>query len=203
MTKFDPEESRTTTAMLAALHDPDEVAAWEVFDSRYRPVLIGFARNLGLSAEESADIAQETIARFVEQYREGRYDRERGRLGAWLVGIARYRILDVRRAQGRRALRGESAMVDMDDEASLSSVWEAERRTRIIGIAMERLRAAGRTDPRTIEAFELLMVHGLTAAVVAEQLEMPVQSVYVAKSRIAARLQELVAEVEAEFDEEA
>lgn len=203
MTKFDPQESRTTTAMLAALHDPDEVAAWEVFDARYRPVLIGFARNLGLGAEESADVAQETIARFVEQYREGRYDRERGRLGAWLVGIARYRILDVRRAQGRRALRGESAMVDLDDEASLSSVWEAERRTRIISIAMERLRAAGRTDSRTIEAFELLMVHGLAAAVVAEQLGMPIQSVYVAKSRIAARLQDLVAEVESEFDEEA
>ncbi|MCP4836304.1 MAG: sigma-70 family RNA polymerase sigma factor [Phycisphaera sp.] len=203
MTKFDPEESRTTTEMLAALHDPDEVAAWEVFDARYRPVLVGFARNLGLDAEESADVAQETIARFVEQYREGRYDRERGRLGAWLVGIARYRILDVRRAHGRRALRGDSAMVDMDDDASLSSVWEAERRTRIIGIAMERLRAAGRTDSRTIEAFELLMVHGLTAAVVAEQLGMPVQSVYVAKSRIAARLQDLVAEVESEFDEEA
>lgn len=202
MTDFDPGESRTTSAMLAALHDPDEVAAWEVFDARYRPVLVGFARNLGLTVEEAADVAQETITRFVEQYREGRYDRERGRLGAWLVGIARYRILDVRRARGRRALRGESAMVDMDDEASLSRVWDAERRTRIIGIAMERLRSGGRTDPRTIEAFELLMVHGLTASVVAEQLDMPVQSVYVAKSRIASRLQDLVREVEVEFDEE-
>ena len=202
MTAFDPEQSRTTTAMLAALHDPQEVAAWEAFDARYRPVLVGFARNLGLTLEEAADVAQETIARFVEQYREGRYDRERGRLGAWLVGIARYRILDVRRAQGRRALRGESAMVDMDDEGSLSAAWESERRARIIGLAMERLRASSRTDPRTIEAFELLMVHGMTAAVVAEQLDMPVQSVYVAKSRIASRLQDLVREVEAEFDEE-
>ena len=92
-------------------------------------------------------------------------------------------------------------MVDMDDEASLSAAWESERRTRIIGLAMERLRGSGRTDTRTIEAFELLMVHGMSASVVAEQLEMPVQSVYVAKSRIASRLQDLVREVEAEFDE--
>ncbi len=202
MTDFDPDQSRTTSAMLAALHDPAEVAAWEAFDARYRPVLVGFARNLGLSDEESADVAQETLARFVEQYREGRYDRERGRLGAWLVGIARYRVLDVHRAHGRRALRGESAMVDLDDEASLSEAWESQRRARILELAMERLRAGGRTDPRTIEAFELLMVHGLNAATVADQLEMPIQSVYVAKSRIATRLQSLVAEVETEFDEE-
>ena len=75
MSDFDPNNSRTTTAMLAALHDPAATAAWEAFDARYRPILHGFARNLGLSDEEAADVAQETIARFVEQYREGRYDR--------------------------------------------------------------------------------------------------------------------------------
>ncbi len=203
MSDFDPNNSRTTTAMLAALHDPAATAAWEAFDARYRPILHGFARNLGLSDEESADVAQETIARFVEQYREGRYDRERGRLGAWLVGIARYRILDVRRAHGRRAVRGESAMVDLDDDRSLGDLWERERRSRIAELAMSRLRDSGRSDPRTMQAFEMLMVHGLTPAVVSEQLEMPIQSVYVAKSRIAERLQKLVAEIESEFDEAA
>ena len=201
MNDFAPDQSRTTSAMLAALHDPKAEEAWSAFDSRYRPILIGFARNLGLSDEEAADVAQETITRFVEQYREGRYDRARGRLGAWLVGIARYRVLDQHRANGRRALRGESAMVDLDDEASISEVWETQRRARILDLAMSRLRDGGRTDPRTIEAFELLMVHGLSAATVAEQLDMPVQSVYVAKSRVAARLQAMVAEVEADFDE--
>ena len=189
--------------MLVALHDPAATEVWEAFDRRYRPVLIGFARNLGLADEEAADVAQETLSRFVEQYRDGRYDRERGRLGAWLVGIARYRVLDVRRAKGRNPLRGESAMVDMDDEASLGEVWDRQRRVRILEIARQRLKESGRSDARTIEAFDLLMVHGLAPSVVAEQLDMPVQSVYVAKSRIAERLHKLVEEVEAEFDEEA
>lgn len=203
MTEFDPAVSRTTTAMLAALHDPAATAAWEAFDARYRPILHGFARNLGLSDEEAADVAQETLARFVEQYRDGRYDRERGRLGAWLVGIARYRVLDVRRGHGRRPLRGESAMIDLDDDRSLGDLWEKQRRARIAELAMKRLRDTGRGDPKTLEAFELLMVHGLAPTVVAEQLDMPVQSVYVAKSRIAERLQRLVGEIESEFDEAA
>ena len=94
-------------------------------------------------------------------------------------------------------------MVDMDDEASLEEVWDRQRRLRILELAQERLKDSGRSDPKTIEAFELLMVHGLSPTVVAEQMEMPLQSVYVAKSRIAERLQKLVEEVEAEFDEEA
>ena len=102
----DPNLSKTTTAMLQALHDPHDVATWQEFDTRYRPVLIGFARNFGLDDADAADVAQDTLTRFLEQYRDGRYERERGRLGAWLVGIARYRILDLRRKHGRRCALG-------------------------------------------------------------------------------------------------
>ena len=94
-------------------------------------------------------------------------------------------------------------MVDLDDDRSLGELWETQRRARIAEMAMARLRDTGRGDPKTLEAFELLMVHGLAPAVVAEQLEMPVQSVYVAKSRTAERLQRLVNEIEADFDEAA
>lgn len=203
MSLSDPNLSRTTTAMLDALHNPSDVAAWEEFDTRYRPVLIGFARNLGLDDADAADVAQETLARFLEQYRDGRYQRERGRLGAWLVGIARYRILDLRRKHGRRPLRGESAMIDIDDEKGLTEVWEDERRKAVLRQAMDRLRSGSKTDEKTIRAFEMLFVHGMNPQAVADELEMSVQGVYVAKGRIAERLQKLVTEIEQEFDEDA
>ena len=203
MNLSDPNLSRTTTAMLDALHNPADVAAWEEFDTRYRPVLIGFARNLGLDDADAADVAQETLARFLEQYRDGRYQRERGRLGAWLVGIARYRILDLRRKHGRRPLRGESAMIDLDDEKGMTEVWEEERRKAVLRQAMDRLRSGSRTDEKTIRAFEMLFVHGMNPQAVADELEMSVQGVYVAKSRIAERLQKLVTQIEQEFDEDA
>ena len=203
MNAADPNLSRTTTAMLEALHNPSDVAAWSEFDTRYRPVLIGFARNLGLDDADAADVAQETLTRFLEQYRDGRYQRERGRLGAWLVGIARYRILDLRRKHGKRALRGESAMIDLDDEKGLTEVWEDERRKTILRQAMDLLRSGSRTDEKTIRAFEMLFVHGMNPQAVADELEMTVQGVYVAKSRIAERLQKLVSQIEQEFDEDA
>ena len=196
------EITRTTTAMLEGLHDPENAQLWEAFDRRYRPILVGFARNLGVGEVDAADIAQETLSRFVQEYREGKYDRSRGRLGAWLVGIARYRILDLRRKQsGRRQIIDDEAVAALDDERHLTQVWENERKQAVLREAMQELRTASRTDPRTIEIFELLMVHGLTTQAVAEQMNVSDHDVYLAKSRVAQRLRTIVERIEAEYDD--
>ena len=196
--------NRTTTAMLDALHDAGNADVWEQFDRRYRPILIGFARNLGLTDQDAADIAQETLARFLSEYRDGRYDREKGRLGAWVVGIARYRILDLRRrSAGKYQLAGESAIMDLDDEKNLSRVWEDERRHAVLRIAMEELQENSRTDPKTIKVFEMLMVHSVPPQVVADELEISVHDVYLAKSRVAQRLRKIVERIESEYDDDA
>lgn len=193
---------RTTTALLVGLHDPKNAAVWEVFDRRYRPILTGFVRNCGLTEHEAAEIAQETIVRFVEEYREGRYDRSRGRLGAWLVGIARYRLLDVKRRKGTaRIERGESAIVDLDDDKSVGEAYEAERRLALLREALEELRTKSRTDPKTVKAFEMLVYHGLSPQVVAGELGMSTHDVYLAKSRVAAKLREIVLRLESEYEE--
>mgnify|MGYP001339617220 CR=1 FL=1 len=196
------EITRTTTAMLEALHDSENSEMWEAFDRRYRSILIGFARNLGLSDQDSADIAQETLVRFVKEYREGRYDRERGRLGAWLVGIARFRILDQRRRRGGGAeLIDEAVAAKLDDERQLTQIWENERRHSILQAAMRELRETTRTDPRTIEIFEMLMVHGLTPQSVAEQHGVTTHDVYLAKSRVAQGLRKIVDRIQSEYDD--
>ncbi len=193
---------RTTTALLNGLFDPRNAAAWEAFDRRYRPILIGFVRNCGVKQTEAAEIAQETIVRFVEEYREGKYDRSRGRLGAWLVTIARYRVLDMRRKAGTAKVeRGESAMIDLDDDKSVGAAYEAERRHALLREALEELRTKSRTDPKTVKAFEMLVYHSLTPQVVAEQLGMSTHDVYLAKSRVAAKLREIVVRLEQEYEE--
>jgi len=193
---------RTTTALLSGLFDPRNAAAWEAFDRRYRPILMGFVRNCGVRESEAAEIAQETIVRFVEEYREGKYDRSRGRLGAWLVTIARYRVLDMRRKAGTAKVeRGESAMIDLDDDKSVGAAYEAERRHALLREALEELRTKSRTDPKTVKAFEMLVYHSLTPQVVAEQLGMSTHDVYLAKSRVAAKLREIVVRLEQEYEE--
>ena len=38
----------TTSAMLNGLKDESDGAVWDQFDRRYRPILYGFARRLGM-----------------------------------------------------------------------------------------------------------------------------------------------------------
>ena len=193
---------RTTTALLAALHDSSNAAAWEAFDHRYRPILMGFARSYGLCDDDAAELAQSTIVKFIEQYREGKYDRDRGRLGAWLVTIAKYRLLDMRRKKSPvHIAQGASAIVDLDDDRSVGDAYDAQRRLAILREALQELREKTKTDSKTIRAFELLYYHGMSVQAVAADLGMQPQEVYLAKSRVAMRIREIVARIEREYEE--
>ncbi len=195
--------TQTNTALLQGLHNAGDTAAWRVFDARYRPIIIGFARRVGLSDADAADVAQETILQFITEYRQGRYDRSRARLRAWLIGIARARVAGAfRKAAVRREKAGVTAVVDLEDDGALSSLWDQERRAAILQLAMEELRSSTRTSDKTIQAFDMLTVRQLPPAAVAEALGMTVHDVYLAKSRVAQRLREIIERVEVAFDGE-
>jgi RNA polymerase sigma-70 factor (ECF subfamily) len=195
--------TRTTTRLLEGLFDPAAEAVWEEFDRRYRPIIVGLARKLGLPEEDAADVAQETLARFVKAYRAREYDRSRGRLRSWIIGIAKYRIADAARAKaGRRGWRGDSVIGDFPDHNELNTIWDNERRHAILRQAVEQLRTESKASEKTIAAFEMLTFHGRPAAAVAEELGMTLNDVYQAKNRIAARLREIVARLEKLYDED-
>lgn len=192
--------TRTTSALLNDLADED-AAAWEAIDARYRPVLIGFGMRLGLDADDAADAAQEALSRFALAYRNGGYDRERGRLGSWLLGIARNCIRDVRAATARkRAPCGQSALADLEDDHEAQSVWAAERDQHLLTEAMNSLRHESEFNDRTIRTFELLTVHGLAPKNVAQEMGVSMNEVYLAKHRCLKRLRAIVVQLTEAFD---
>jgi RNA polymerase sigma-70 factor (ECF subfamily) len=198
-----PDSSRTTTALLNNLHDSENEAAWKQFDDRYRPILIGFARRLGLSEADAIDVAQETMVQFVKEYREGKYDRERGRLRSWLLGISRYRVAGVYRKRATsRISRGESAMVDLPRDDDYDKAWDTERRMAVLREALDRLRSSTKIADKTIQAFEMVAIQQLSTAQVAADLGISENDVYLAKSRVASKLREIVASVEKVYDED-
>jgi RNA polymerase sigma-70 factor (ECF subfamily) len=196
--------TRTTTVLLEGLFDAANEAVWSEFNARYRPLVVAFARRLGLDDSDAADVAQETLVRFLQEYRDGRYDRARGRLRSWLIGIARFRVAGVRRRRStRREVAGASAMVDLDDDAQLTRIWDAERRTLILREAMNELRAKTRMSDATIRAFELHVVRQMPVAAVADEMGISAHDVYLAKNRVAGKLRDIVARLEEVFEEEA
>lgn len=191
----------TTTVLLESLRDPAQQAVWREFDARFRPLLTSFALRLGLNDGEAEDVAQETLVEFVRAYRNGKYDRTRGRLSSWIIAIAQNRIAR-RHAAARRVAgrRGDSAMVDLIDQAQLTEVWEDEQQRLIIERAMEVLRE-GRTAESTLRAFELFAIRGMPAEEVARECGMTVDDVYIAKNRVTRRLRGIVEKLTAAWRE--
>jgi RNA polymerase sigma-70 factor (ECF subfamily) len=192
----------TTSALLSGLRENDNSRAWEQFDARYRPLILAYAQRLGLDAEHAADVAQESLLCFIRDYRDGKYQRERGRLRSWIIGIVKHRALDALRGRARRrGERGESVIDTLADNAWLESEWEQERRQLLLRRALAELRETSRTADRTIQAFEQLVLNGRTVNDVAAALGMTPSDVYTAKNRVAERLRDILSQLDALYDD--
>jgi DNA-directed RNA polymerase specialized sigma24 family protein len=219
-----PELPLTTTKLLDCLRSPasgkreDEGwnregrGAWAEIDARYRPVLIGFTRSLGLSHADAEDAAQWTLAEFARGLGSGQYERGKGRLRSWVMGIARHRVQMIKRSAARKeAPQGDDrhakpnapariAHPETPDEATLSVIWERELERAVFAKAWALAQA--RSAPETLRAFELVVMRDTPPEVAASECGLSVESVYAAKSRITRLLKTLASELMARYEED-
>jgi len=184
--------TRTTTHLLDALREPGNERTWEELDTRYRPIIASLARRIGLGSSEAEDVAQHTLAEFVRVYREGRYEREKGRLSSWILGIARNTALTALRERAGRGGTPFDGAVAHVGEDSLRAIWEEEREREIVARALDLLRNDSSIEDRTLRAFELVALRGVPAGEVGVQCGMSTDQVYVARSRVTRRLRGMV-----------
>jgi len=69
----------TSVTLLEKMRGGNE-EAWQRFCARYEPVILSLARRAGLQEDDARDVAQETLVAFIEAFRRGKYDRDRGQL---------------------------------------------------------------------------------------------------------------------------
>lgn len=190
----------TTTTLLHDLNDFNNEAAWERFVARFRRPVIAFARQLGVPEGDAEDIAQEALLVFVKAYREGRYARERGRLGSWLFGIAHHKVFEHRRRQVRaeslQAAAAEAPPPAPAEDALAAQTWEREWERAFLEECMARVRRE--FSEEIYRAFELVVVGSLTPAEAATALGVPVKRIYNAKHRVLTRIRRLRADLEGE-----
>ena len=183
----------TTTTLLQDLHDDRDDRAWGMFVLRFRTPVVDFARRLGVPSEDAQDLAQEVLATFVHLYREGRYDRHRGRLSSWLFGIAYRYVLRSRRSN--LAAREEPyAEPAPEGRESAIEVWNRGWDRIFLEECVERARAE--CSPEAFRAFALVVLEGLSPADAAGSLGVPVKRVYNDKHRVLTRIRELRGELE-------
>jgi RNA polymerase sigma factor (sigma-70 family) len=196
------ESPATRASLLVRIRDPHDKEAWRQFVEIYASVVYGFARKRGLQDADSADLMQEVLR--VVALSAGRldYDPQRGSFRGWLYTVTRnkiYNFLNGRknheRGSGDSAARErlEEQAVDHDDAATL---WDQEYERRLFDWAAEQVRPD--FQDATWQAFWQTAVEGKGAKEVGAGLGMSLGAVYVAKSRVLARLKEQIQQVEVE-----
>lgn len=184
----------TTTILLEQLRDT-EADAWKRFTARFRPPMVRFARRCGLSEEQAEDAAQDTLVQFVERYRDGQFDRSRGRLGSWLFTLM-YNSIRSQRRDDARSPRQAPRIIDrttffsaLPDEASAEQVWQQDWEHHALSTCIDQLRSE--VSPSHFQIFELTTLREVPAAEVAQQLGLSRDAVYQARYRVLKRLEQL------------
>ncbi|TWT98667.1 RNA polymerase sigma factor [Stieleria varia] len=190
-----PNETRAT--LLLRLRDGGDSDAWNQFLRDYGPMLYRFVRSRGLQDADAADIVQDVMRRVGTAIGRLEYNKQKGGFRAWLFTITRNRLYTYFEQRSRNsATVNDTAQFELlsqaaDTQNELEQQWEHEHMRQLAAVAMSTVRDD--VEPSTWLAFQRTAVDGLSATAVAEELKMSTGAIYVAKSRVTAKLR---AEVE-------
>lgn len=185
----------TRASLLVQLRDGTNHAAWHEFVKLYSPVVYGFARKRGLQDADAADLMQDVMRSVSKAVGALEYDRARGTFRGWLFTITRNKVFNFLSARrGRPQGTGDSStnrLLDSHPDAGDGSeTWELEYQRRLAALAMDRIKPEFQES--TWRAFWLTAVEGRSAADAGKQAGLSAGAVYVAKSRVLARLKDEV-----------
>lgn len=196
---MDQQSPKTRLSLVVRLKNAQDHEAWDEFTGIYEPLVMRLLQRKGLQECDARDVCQQVLAAVAKDIEQWRPDGRERSFRRWLFRIARNRVIKflVKDRKRPRGIGGSDAQVALeqqqDDRESISEMFEHEYRQQLLLWAAEQIRAEFRDS--TWDAFWRSYVEGEAIADVAKQLGTSVGSVYVARSRIVARLQSKVQEI--------
>jgi RNA polymerase sigma-70 factor (ECF subfamily) len=185
--------ARTRPSLILRIRDAQDAAAWAVFTDVYGPLVYGYCRRSGLQDCDAADVTQEVMAQVARAVRTFEYRPESGRFRDWLGAVTRHKISNYRRAGRREALGDDGDVGEILGRTAAGDVdpdWADAFNAQVLRAALARARP--KFEPATWRAFELAWLENRPAAEASRTLGVPVEAVYLAKSRVLKRLREEV-----------
>lgn len=176
--------SATSIGLLDRLRGTD-AAAWKRVVDVYEPLLRRWLRPFAVQASDADDLIQESLAALVREMADFRHDGRPGCFRRWL------RTVLLNRLRGQWRKRRPTALGDDIDPAAadeLARRIDEEHDRHVVARLLELIRPEF-TAP-TWRAFEGVAVDGRPAAEVAAECGLSVNAVYIARSRVLARLRE-------------
>jgi RNA polymerase sigma-70 factor (ECF subfamily) len=190
----------TRQSLLLRLRDARNAEAWEQFVEVYTPLIYGFCRQRGLQDADAADVSQEVMRAVANAIGRFECDRGRGRFRNWLLTVTRSKLNTFLARRQRQPRESGSTTIQQLLEAKPSpedeSSWDTAYHRRLFEVAAEQVRAE--VQESTWQAFWKTACEEQDGQTVARQLGLSVGAVYIARSRVLARLKDRIRAIDGE-----
>jgi RNA polymerase sigma-70 factor (ECF subfamily) len=194
------EAPATRPSLLVRLRNSADQQAWEQFVDLYAPTIYGYARKHRLQDADAADLTQDVLRRVANRMGGFSYDPRCGSFRGWLFTVVRNRLHDfLAQRNGRCQASGDPAVQQLLDRHAApsdeeSAEWQREYRRSLFTWASDRVRPL--VQETTWQAFWQTAIEGKKPQDVADSLSLSLAAVYLAKSRVIARLRAVIREHE-------
>lgn len=194
-------EPETRPSLLLRLREPQDQQAWAEFVSIYQPLVLRVLKQRGLQDADALDVTQQVVLAVTQAVQNWQPDGRQASFRRWLFSIARRLALRfLERSHPKRGVGGSEMLQVLNNlpepDTRTAAVFDDEYRNEVFRWAAEQVR--GEFRETTWQAFWRTCVLNESIPEAANRLGMTVGNVYVARSRIIARLRAVVEEFEAE-----
>ncbi len=187
----------TRATLLIRIRDPKDASAWTEFVRLYAPLLHAYAMKSGIQDADAADLTQDTLRLVLRAAPEFVYEPTRGSFRGWLLTIARNQVRKFQVKNANRAVgTGDSQVQAMlaDLPGPTEELWDREYQLHLFYWAAHRVKPEFREN--SWQAFWQSVVHNQAIEDVAAHLKMTPGAIYIARSRITARIRQEIQNAE-------
>lgn len=185
----------TSVSLLDQLRLRPDGASWQRLVELYTPLIRGWLRRYSLAEADVDDLVQEVMATLVRELPHFQRDDRQGAFRSWLRVLLVNRLRHFWRSRQHRpqAIGGNDFLEQLeqleDGKSAISQLWDREHDQQVMGRLLDLVKP--RFAAQTWQAFWRQMLDGLPAEAVAQELNMPLHSVYAAKSRVLKALRQV------------
>lgn len=188
----------TQKSLIFRIRDAGDTDAWTRFVEIYGPLIYRYGRRRGLQDADAADLSQTVLTEVSHCIGRFKYEAAIGRFRNWLMVIARFKLSRLAHKQARHTGSGDTQMLTLLNQQpaadDLAEQWESEYQNHLFRWAAEQIQ--NEVEPQTWQAFWQTAVANRPPAEVAQELNMKVGTVYVARSRVLLRIRDRIATVD-------